>query len=225
MLPLLPQARFRIYTTLNSYVQGFRALLSGRASPSADLSLLEKALRERFSVEHAILVPQCRVGIYLALKNLIQPGQKVIMSPYTIVDVSNMVLLAGGRPDYVDVERHSCNISADLVEKRLGADTGAVLITHLHGMAAEADRIRTLCAKHGVPLLEDCAQAFGTREKGRLVGTFGQAGIFSFGMYKNVNTWLGGAILTDDSSLAEKIRSELTAFQASPRPMLRIKLM
>ncbi|MBE7440645.1 MAG: DegT/DnrJ/EryC1/StrS aminotransferase family protein [Spirochaetales bacterium] len=223
MLPLLPQARFRIYTTFYSYTQGIRALIGGSVH-SQDLANLQEALKKRFSTRYAILVPQCRVGIYLTFKHLIKPGQKVLMSPYTIVDISNMVLLAGGLPDYVDVELGTCNISADEVEERIGPDTGAVLITHLHGLAAEADRIRAACDRYNVPLIEDCAQAFGTVWRDKPVGTFGKAGIFSFGMYKNVNAWTGGAIITDDAELAQKINKELAQFTGSPRSMLRKKL-
>jgi dTDP-4-amino-4,6-dideoxygalactose transaminase len=158
-----------------------------------------------------------RVGIYLALKNMIQQGQTVILSPYTIADVINMVLCAGGRPLFADIERETCNIDPAEVERLIDEKTGAVLITHLHGLAAPAHRIREICESRNVPLLEDAAQAFGAKENGRSIGTIGDAGIFSLGTYKNINAWYGGIVTTNQPELAESIRSELSelAYQSS----------
>jgi perosamine synthetase len=210
-----PQSRYRMYTTARSYLAAL-----DRRSGTDWLERLESTLSGSLGVRDAICVPQNRVGLYLTLHALIQPGQDVIMSPYTIVDVSNMVLSAGGRPLYADVERETCNISADEVEKLITPDTGAVLVTHLHGLAADVERIRDLCAQHGVPMVEDCAQAFGVRVGGKPVGSFGRAGVFSFGMHKNVNTWSGGVVAIDDSDAAQRIRGELEGFRGSSRPLM-----
>ncbi len=216
-----PQPRYRIYTTSRSY----GALLDYFMSRSTGswIQRLEEELCRFVGVRHAICVPQNRTGIYLALSAVLKPGQPVIMSPYTIVDVINMVLCAGGRPLFADIERETCNISAAEVEKLITRDTGAVLITHLHGLAAEAERIRNLCAEYDVPMIEDCAQAFGTRIAGKPVGSFGRAGVFSFGMAKNVNTWLGGAVVTDDDALAQRLRDELARFAESSWTLLAEK--
>ena len=213
-----PQPRYRIYTTSRSYV-ALLDYLMGR-STNAWIPRLEEELRRLVGVRHAICVPQNRTGIYLALSALLEPGQPVIMSPYTIVDVVNMVLCAGGRPVFADIERETCNISAVEVEKLITRDTGAVLITHLHGLAAEAERIRDVCAQYDVPMIEDCAQAFGTRAAGKPVGSLGRAGVFSFGMAKNVNTWLGGAVVTDDDALAQRVRDDLARFAESSWKLL-----
>ncbi len=142
------------------------------------------------------------------------------MSPYTIADITNMVICAGGAPVFADVERETCNISVEEVEKLITPETGAVLLTHLHGLAADAERIKAICDENNVPMVEDCAQALGTRIADRLVGSLGTAGVLSFGAYKNLNTWTGGAVLTDDGALAERIRDELDSFTSSIFPML-----
>jgi perosamine synthetase len=225
MLNFAPNPRYRLYTRLSGYWLLLKALLSGQLlKDKHSLAELEAALCERFNVSDAICVPQNRVGMYLTIKAVIKPGQEVIMSPYTIADITNMVICAGGRPVFADIERPTCNISAAEVERLIHPNTGAVLITHLHGLAAEAHRIREICNSNQVPLLEDCAQGFGTREKGRLVGTLGVAGIFSFGMYKNINSWLGGAVLTRDQALADKIRAELATFTQPIWPSLFAKI-
>ena len=98
------------------------------------------------------------------------------------------------------------------LERLIDADTGAVLVTHLHGLACEMDRISAVCRERGVPLVEDAAQAFGARFGGRAVGSFGDVGIYSFGVYKNVNAFFGGMLVTPHADLAARLRAEIDAF-------------
>jgi dTDP-4-amino-4,6-dideoxygalactose transaminase len=161
----------------------------------------------------------------LAVKALIKPGQEVILSPYTLVDVVNMVIFAGGHPVFADVDRETCNISAAEVERLIGPNTGAVLITHLHGLAAEARCIKEICDRFNVPMIEDSAQAFGTQEQGgKAVGTIGDVGVFSFEMHKNLPTWLGGAVVSNREDVVEKIRAELENFSYPPLPGITQKV-
>jgi len=225
MLTLSPNPNNRLYTDLNSYLQYLGYLLGARGEDDrGDVSAFETALRERFGTRHAACVFQCRVGLYLAVKALIRPGQDVILSPYTIVDVVNMVIFAGGRPVFADVEQETCNISPTEVERLITPDTGAVLITHLHGLVAEAHRIKEICARAGVPLVEDCAQAFGAEELGVRVGAIGDVGVYSFEMHKNLPTWLGGVLITDRDDVIAKARAELQTFTNPPLAGLNRKI-
>src|SRR5581483_8845744 len=109
---------------------------------------LEHALVAMMPGQQVIAVPMCRVGIYLALKHLIRKGQKVILSPYTISEVVNMVLCAGGVPVFADVEpTATCNIDAQSVLDLLTTttDVGAVLVTHFYGLICNI-----------APILEEC---------------------------------------------------------------------
>ncbi|MGA7934635.1 MAG: DegT/DnrJ/EryC1/StrS aminotransferase family protein [Kovacikia sp.] len=226
MLTFGPAPKNRLYTNWSSYLLFLGHVLGQRhkRDGSKSVELFEKALRERFGSDHAVCVYQCRVGIYLAVKALIKPGQEVILSPYTIIDVINMVIFAGGRPVFADVDRETCNISAAEVERLIGPNTGAVLITHLHGLAAEAHRIKEICDRFNIPMLEDCAQSFGVQEQGKPVGTIGDVGVFSFEMHKNIPTWLGGAVITNRSDVVEKIQSELGTFSHPPLPGITQKV-
>jgi perosamine synthetase len=112
-------------------------------------------------------------------------------------------------PRFADTEEHTCNISPDEVERLIGSETGAVLVTHLHGLVAPLDRIRAICEHHGVPLLEDACQALGARYRGRKAGTVGAMGFFSCGRAKNINAFLGGLIATNDSIKSARIRRRL----------------
>lgn len=222
---LSPNPNNRLYTDLNSYKQFLGYVLGGQSRDDGrDIKEFEKTLCERFGSQHALCVYQCRVGIYLAVKAVIEPGQDVILSPYTMTDVINMVYFAGGRPVFADVDRDTCNISAAEVEKLIGPETGAVLITHLHGVAAEAHRIKKICDRFNVSMVEDCAQSFGVLEQGKPVGTIGDVGIFSFEMHKNLATWLGGALITDRQDVIDKSKAEQERFSHPPLPGITRKI-
>jgi perosamine synthetase len=214
-----PQPRSRLYTTVASYA----GLIAGSAEDEREVAKLESALAARLSVAHVIAVPQARVGIYLALKHLVRPDQKVILSPYTIADVVNMVVCAGATPVFADIANDgSCNIDPAAVAELLDTESnvGAVMVTHFYGLACEMEPLRQACAHAGVPLLEDAAQAFGVRTAAGQVGTIGHAGIFSFGLLKNVTGFLGGAVATNDADLAQALRAELETFPVTPKDIL-----
>jgi dTDP-4-amino-4,6-dideoxygalactose transaminase len=159
----------------------------------------------------ALAAAQGRFALYLALKHLIQPGQEVILSPYTIYDVVNMVVCAGGRPVFADIEAQSCNIDARRVAALIGPNTGAVLVTHLHGLACDMDSLAELCRSKGVALVEDAAQAFGATLAGRPLGTIGDAGIFSFGRVKNLNAFFGGMLVCRDPALYARVAADIAS--------------
>jgi perosamine synthetase len=213
MLKFEPNPKNRLYTTPRSYLLFLSYIfLQTTWKNSEDIENFEQQICSKLVTQYAICVYQCRLGIYLAVKALIQPDQEVILSPYTIVDVINMVIFAGGRPVFADVDLDTCNISAAEIENLITPSTGAVLITHLHGLSAEAYQIKEVCNRHNISLIEDAAQSFGAKEQGKSVGTIGDVGVFSFEMHKNMPTWLGGAIVSNRKDLVEKIRSELKDF-------------
>jgi perosamine synthetase len=215
-----PQPRSLLYTTYGAYAGAALSALTGRGYDGDGTGALERALETLFPGCRALAVPMARVGIYLALKHLIRRGQKVILSPYTISDVVNMVLCAGGVPLFADVEEGgSCNIDADAVATLLAKhdDVGAVLVTHFYGGICNIRPILGACEARGVPVIEDAAQAFGARLDGKRAGTMGHAGIFSFGLLKNVTSFIGGAVVTRDAALEQAIRRELSGFPLFPK--------
>lgn len=225
MLNFGPNPKNRLYTNLNSYLMFLGYLLVGRfRQDRSAIETFERALSKRFGTDEAVCVYQCRLGIYLAVKATISPGQEVILSPYTIADVINMVIFAGGRPVFADVEASTCNISVTEVERLITPNTGAVLITHLHGLAADAHRIKEICDRANIPIVEDAAQSFGVEERGKPVGTIGDIGVFSFEMHKNMPTWLGGVVVSNRQDLVAKIRAELPAFSHPPLPGIAQKV-
>lgn len=204
-----PNPRSRIYTNFNSYWSFLKDLALNKVNKGNDVEKLERAIAKKFNVSEVVSVSMARVAIYLAVKNIIKPGQEVIMSPYTIADVVNMVILARGIPVFADIEKESCNINPDEVKSLITKKTGAVIATHLHGIGANIKRISEICRKNNIPLIEDSAQAFGGSEDNKRFGTIGDVGIYSIGMYKNINSWYGGIIVSNNKDLVKKIRNEI----------------
>ena len=220
-----PLPRLRIYTDPGQYRRVLSETLSGGSKTGDATDRLEKEVARRLGIANAIVMPMARTGIYFAVKGLIKPGQGVVMSPYTIADVVNMVVCAGGVPVFADVERETCNVDPAEIERLIDDRTGAVLVTHFYGNVADMTRIVEICRKRNVPLIEDAAQAFGGTWKGKQAGTFGDAGIYSFGMYKNVNSFLGGMVVTPRADLAAFLRSEMGRLPYQSMPLLLRKVM
>ena len=209
---MMVQPRLKLYGTPKNYWIALKSIFSGGFSSGDDIHELESALQVKLGCAHAIMVTQARYGIYLAVRRLLarfNGRRKVILSPYTIYDAVNMVIAAGGEPVFCDIDPVTCNIDCGAAEKLVGDLTAGILITHLHGLAADTARFKRLCEKHDIFLVEDAAQALGARNDGCSVGTLGNAGILSFGRVKNVNAFFGGAILTNDDELAAQIRQDL----------------
>lgn len=212
MVTIGPRSRFRIYTTPASYRKVIRDILFPYRAGDDDLAHFCEAVKERMEVPLALCVPQARVGLFLAVRALISPGRKVVLSPYTIHDVVNMVISAGGVPVFADIDRETCNLNPGQVEELIDKDTGAVLVTHLHGLVMDVADLVKVCRHREVALIEDAAQAFSARLQGRPAGSFGDAGIYSFGMYKNLNTFYGGMMVTRHEDLYRRLASELARF-------------
>ena len=212
-----PHPRYRLYTTSASYIP---RLKNGDATAQFEAEICRK-----FHVAAAVCVPMARTGIYLTLLETIRPGEKIIMSPLTIVDVVNAVMLAGGRPVFCDIRRETCSIDPQKAESLIDNQTAAILITHLHGQTAGASAFRDTCDRRGVALIEDTAQAFGAIENARHLGTIGDAGIYSFGFFKNLSTWQGGMVVSNDQKLIERIRHRIRRFSlVSRRRLLKARL-
>ena len=98
----------------------------------------------------------------------------------------------------------------------IDGETGAVLVTHFYGNVADMEALCKICEEENVPLLEDAAQAFGGVSGNRRAGAIGHAGVLSFGLYKNINSFYGGALLTDDDALAAAARREMADWPVQP---------
>jgi perosamine synthetase len=135
----------------------------------------------------------------------VAPGDEVIVPPYTFVATINAILQVGALPVFVDSDRESFQIDARKIEAAITPRTVAIMPVHLGGNAADLDAILGVANRRGIPVIEDACQAHLAEWKGRKVGTYGKAGCFSFQASKNLNSGEGGAILTNDPELVERL--------------------
>jgi dTDP-4-amino-4,6-dideoxygalactose transaminase len=134
----------------------------------------------------------------------VEPGDEVVVPPYTFVATINVVLRQHALPVFVDTDLETFQMDARKVEAAISPQTRAIMPVHLGGSVCDLDALLPIAAKHGVPLIEDACQAHLAEWKGRKVGTYGQAGCFSFQASKNLNSGEGGAVLCDDEDLRER---------------------
>ncbi len=147
-----------------------------------------------------------QVGLQLAG---VGPGDEVITTPLSWVGTANVILALGARPVFVDIDPATRNVDAGLVEPAITPATRALLPVHLAGLPADLERLYDIARRHNVRLLEDAAQAIGSRSLGRTIGSFGDLVAFSFHANKNITTAEGGALVLPDAALAplcEKLR-------------------
>lgn len=175
------------------------------SSRGAYIDRFEKLFAEYTGIRHATTVSNGTVALHLALMSLgISPGDEVIVPTLTYVASANMIVQTGATPVFVDSLRDTWQIDPAAIQKAITPRTKAVMVVHLYGGACDMTRITEICRTHNLLLVEDCAEAFGTRYEGRHVGTFGEISTFSFFGNKTITTGEGGMVVTNDPTLFEK---------------------
>jgi len=185
-----------------------RVLDSGRFVLGPEVEAFEREIAAWIGVPHAIGVSNGSDALLLALQAVdVGPGDEVICPTFTFFATAGAIARLGGIPVFVDSAECCYNLRADQVAAKIGPKTKAIIAVHLFGQCADMDPILTAAKKHGIPVIEDAAQALGAKDKGRQAGTMGTLGTFSFFPTKNLGALgEGGLITTKDASLAEKIR-------------------
>ena len=182
-----------------------RTLLSNRVNywTGTECRDFEKEFAAWCGVRHAVSLANGTLALDVALKALdIGPGDEVIVTPRTFIASISSAVNAGATPVFADVEPDSGNISARTIERVLTTRTKAIICVHLAGWPCDMDPIMALAAKHGLKVIEDCAQAHGALYRGRPVGGLGHIGAWSFCQDKIMTTGgEGGMVTTNDESL------------------------
>lgn len=147
-------------------------------------------------------------ALWLALMGLdIRPGDEVITVPNTFIATVEAISLCGATPVFVDVDQRSYTMNPHLLEAAITPRTRAIIPVHLFGQPADMDPIMAIAAKHGLYVVEDACQAHGAAYKGRMAGSIGHAGCFSFYPGKNLGAYgEAGGVITNDSRLADNIK-------------------
>ncbi|CAM6811739.1 UDP-4-amino-4-deoxy-L-arabinose aminotransferase [Citrobacter portucalensis] len=168
---------------------------------------LEEAFCQLTGNKHGIAVCSATAGMHITLMALgIGAGDEVITPSMTWVSTLNMIVLLGASPVMIDVDRDTLMVTPEQIEAAITPRTKAIVPVHYAGAPADLDAIYAIGERYGIPVIEDAAHAVGTLYKGRHVGARGTA-IFSFHAIKNITCAEGGLIVTDDSQLAQRLRS------------------
>jgi dTDP-4-amino-4,6-dideoxygalactose transaminase len=190
-------------------------LRSGQLAQGRVVAEFEERFAEICGVPHAIATTSGTTALHIAmLAHGIGPGDEVITTAFSFVASANAALYVGARPVFADIDPETLNIDPADVEARITPSTRAVIAVHLYGNPAAIQRLRDICARRGLILIEDACQAHGAALGGQAVGTFG-TGCFSFYPTKNVTSGEGGMITTNDRALADRAR--LLRAHGSPR--------
>jgi dTDP-4-amino-4,6-dideoxygalactose transaminase len=169
----------------------------------------EDAFAEYVGSRHCIAVNSGTSALHLALIAAgVGPGDEVITVPMTFIATSWAISYCGATPVYVDVDPVTYTMDPSQVEAKITPRTKAILPVHLYGQSADLDPLLEIGRRHGIPVVEDAAQAHGASYQGQSVGTFGQCGCFSFYPGKNLGAFgEGGAVVTDDDRVASRLRA------------------
>lgn len=145
------------------------------------------------------------VAIHLALEALgIGLGDEVIVPTFTYIASVNTIIQTGAKPVFVDSLDSTWQIDPEDVKRKLTPKTKAVMVVHLYGLPCDMDAIAAICEEHKLLLVEDCAEAFGSRYKGRHVGTFGDVATFSFFGNKTITTGEGGMVVAKEQDTIQR---------------------
>ena len=168
----------------------------------------EQEFTKAYGVKHCIGVANGTDAIYIIMKMLgIGNGDEVITVANSWISTSETISQTGATPVFVDIEKDYFTIDPDLIESQITSKTKAIIPVHIYGQSAQIEKIKSICKKHNLFLIEDCAQSHFTQYNEQNVGTFGIASTFSFYPGKNLGAYGdAGCILTSDDELAEKCR-------------------
>lgn len=180
-----------------------KVLLSGNYVSGTQVEQFEKNFSRYIGVNYSVAVNSGTAALYIALEALgVGKGDEVIVPPLTFFATVSSVLYLGAVPVFADIDSDDLCLSPKSTEEHISSKTKAIIPVHLFGAAAKMDDFLALSEKHGIPVLEDCAQAHGTEYNGEKVGGFGAAGAFSFFATKHMTTGEGGMITTNDARVA-----------------------
>jgi len=171
------------------------------ASFPAKVRTLEEKVAEMAGVRYALALNSGTSGLLVAFAALgIGPGDEVIVPGFTFVASISAIVYSGATPILAEIDASFCLDPAD-VEARITPRTKCILVVHMLGNPGRLAELKQVADRHGIPLVEDCAQAFGATYQGRWVGSHGAMGMYSFNEYKTITSGDGGMVVTDDEDL------------------------
>ncbi len=197
------------YTMAKPYIrsQEERAVLKVLRSGVLSLGPYTKEFETKFAkligTKYACAVSSGTAGLHLCLLAAgIGEGDEVITSPFSFVSSANALLYVGAKPIFVDVDPQSFNMDPSLIEARITKKTKALLVVHIFGQSADMTPIMRIAKKYRLKIIEDACESPLAKYKGKVVGMFGESGVFAFYPNKQMTTGEGGMIVTNDKDIA-----------------------
>lgn len=185
-----------------------KVFASGWVAQGPRVRELEAKVADYLGVKYAVAVANCTCALHLSLLAIgIKAEDEVLVADYTFPATAHAVLHCQARPVFVDVDEGTYNIDPQLIEAKITGKTKALMPVHTFGQPAQMDEINRIAHKYNLKVIEDAACALGAAYKDKFAGTFGDVGCFSFHGRKGITTGEGGMAVTNDRSLADKIRS------------------
>jgi perosamine synthetase len=165
----------------------------------------EREFADYVGTKYATVTSNGTTALSTALEALdLQPGDEVITTPFTFIASANSILMIGAVPVFVDVKFDTYNINPGLIEEAITKRTRAIMPVHIFGMPCEMDQIMEIAENHDLLVIEDACQAHGATVNGKMVGSIGHIGTYSFYATKNLMTGEGGMITTNDEELMDR---------------------
>ena len=193
----------------NEIEQGFAETLENCSFIlGPNVQAFEKEAADYLGVKHAIGCASGTDALHLALEATdITAGDEVITSAFTFIATAEAIKYVGATPVFVDIDEKTFNITVETIEKAITEKTKAIMPVHLFGQPADLNKIKLLCEKYNLKLIEDCAQSFGASLQGMQTGSFGDASGFSFFPSKNLGAFGdGGLVVTNSDDTAKKLK-------------------
>jgi len=165
----------------------------------------EEGFAKLYGVKHGWACASGSAAVHVAVAAIDpEPGDEIITTAITDMGALAPIVYQGAIPVFADVDPRSCNVTAESIRARLSSRTRAIMVTHLFGNPCEMRDIVALASERGIPVIEDCAQAFLARSDGKLVGTIGDIGCFSLQQGKHITTGEGGLVITNADALSRR---------------------
>jgi len=183
-----------------------RVLKSDWLTQGPKIKEFEKSLAEYCGAKYAVAVSSGTAALHLAyLAADLKTGDEVITTPNTFAATANMLLAVGAKPVFCDIRPDTYNIDEEQIEKYITQKTKAIVPVHFAGHPCEMDKILKTAKKHGLLVIEDACHALGAKYKNKKIGSIGDMTVFSFHPVKSITTGEGGAVLTNNKNLYNKL--------------------
>ncbi len=185
-----------------------KSLESSQYILGPNVTNLELELGKYLNCENVVTLASGTDALHLALlASGVGEGDEVITSPFTFIATAEAIKYVGATPVFVDIDEKTYNLDPSLVEKAITKKTKAIIPVHLFGQPADINEFVKICEKHNLVLIEDCAQSFGASVDGKMTGTFGKVGCFSFFPSKNLGCYGDGGMVTcATKEIAEQVK-------------------